>query len=203
MARNTMINRRAPRDGHDDFPTPPWATRSLTYYVLKRGEVQGKKAWDPACGRGYMVSALQESFKTVAASDIQDFGQFVVEDFLSDFTPIKTDWIITNPPYKSAEAFFHRAYALAREGVALLVRINWLQNAGRWDRIFKVHPPDRIAFFANRMPATQGRIVRTASVYFQHCWVVWRVGYGPSHKPTVSWIPPDAQQRLERDEDYK
>lgn len=204
MSSNRMIARHTSKDGHDDFPTPPWATRALLHYVLPTGDVKGT-VWEPAAGREYMSRTLREKFPQVVSSDIIKYHQrALVLDFL--VSPlgknIPIDWVITNPPYKLAELFFHQARRIAHKGVALLVRLNWLQNGGRYERIFKPHPPAVVAQFAGRIPAAQGRVIHGPAGYFQHCWVVWYVDYGPSYETRHFWIPPEAQKKLERDEDY-
>lgn len=191
---NTMIARRSSYNEHsDDFPTPPWATRALFSYIMPDDELG--YVWEPACGAGYMARAILEYTDDVKATDIR--GNPPV-DFLTPDNGPYFDWVITNPPYKLAEAFFHRAVEVAGN-VALLVRINWLQNGGRYERIFKPYPPAIIAIFAARMPAAQGKVIRKESMYFQHCWAVWKKN---NRKTQLVWIPPEAQHELEREEDY-
>src|SRR4051812_33119398 len=89
-----MAQRRAPtRDALDDFPTPPWAIRALTKYVI---EPSGT-CLEPACGRGYMSATLAERFDEVVSTDIFDYGFGGVVDFLNPtHEPDSFDWVITN-----------------------------------------------------------------------------------------------------------
>ena len=57
-----MAQRHEPTDSLDDFPTPPWATRALVEHVIGVDEVSSKKCLVPACGRGYMATALKPYF---------------------------------------------------------------------------------------------------------------------------------------------
>jgi hypothetical protein len=46
-----MAQRIEPADSPDDFPTPPWATRTLADYVLDdRHALLRKSCLEPACG---------------------------------------------------------------------------------------------------------------------------------------------------------
>lgn len=196
---NRMIARHSSKEEHDDFPTPPWATRALFEYVI--GHKPGRSVWEPAAGRGHMVSVLKGEFQNVRATDIEPRAPGITKlDFTNPKKAKVVDWIITNPPYKLAESFWRMADLYAEEGVALLMRINWLQNPGRYARIFRACPPSVVAIFAGRMPAAQGKVIRGPAGFFQHCWVVWRPHYIGNTQ--LIWIPPNAQSLLERDEDY-
>ena len=63
------------------------------------------------------------------------------------------DWIITNPPFgDKTEQFVLRALDLAKVGVAMFVRLQWLESVGPLAKtIFRDHPPTVIAFFAERV----------------------------------------------------
>lgn len=200
---NRMIARRSPKSAKDDFPTPPWVTRALFKYVIPADWIQiGDRVLEPACGRGHMHRTIVECGFPCKGSDIYDYKKgYDVNDFISYDELIGFDWVITNPPYKLADQFFYQAVTKADVGIALLVRLNWLQGNGRWAEIFNRMPPARVAIFASRIPFTKGKVVQRASVFFQHAWVVWKL---KNHRPTrLIWVPSDAQKILERKEDYK
>lgn len=213
---NRMIARHSPKNGLDDFPTPPWATRALTEFLLPNMglTLKGRSVLEPACGRGHMMRTLREAgLSRLDGYDIKNYGKpaLPVKDFLEKTAHIGNyDWVITNPPYKAADDFFYRSRLIAKRGVALLVRMNWLQGNGRWERIFSpdAHPPSIVGIFASRIPFAKGRVVQEASVFFQHVWCVWvldkRNRAQLDHTGTrVLWIPPETQAQLERSEDYK
>src|SRR5271168_4599303 len=100
---------------------------------------------------------------------------------------IEADWIITNPPFKDAERFALKALEQARIGVALFVRLQWLESVGRYERLFKNHPPTLIALFAERVPLHMGRWEPKGSTATAYCWLVWIKGQAP--QPPF-WIPP-------------
>jgi hypothetical protein len=124
-----MAQRREPRDALDYFATPPWATRPLFVHVLPQLGVQRLgQVWEPACGEGHMAAALAEFAEAVSASDVFSYGYGTTPiDFLSDGPPWgRPRWIITNPPFVAACEFTLRALDLTEEGVAMLVRTQWI-----------------------------------------------------------------------------
>lgn len=199
---SVMSSRREPPDSLDFFPTPPWATRALLTHVLglSSDEFLSSTAWDPCCGEGHMVGPLREYFWTAEGTDIFDYGKgFEVVDFLADETR-SADWIITNPPFKIAEAVVHQALARAKVGVAMLVRSVWLEGTGRYDRLFRDRPPTVVAQFCERVPMTKGRWDPSASTATSYAWIVWRVANPPS-EPAFVWIPPGCRKGMTRLED--
>lgn len=206
-----MAQRREPPDSLDYFPTPPWATRALIECVLKGEGIEAftdryPSAWEPACGEGHMSAVLAESFATTIATDVFDYsggdpsrwpvGWWRALDFLDEVetTPL-VDWIITNPPFKDAEAFARRALKLTCDGVALLVRSAWLEGTGRYERLFRPNPPALIAQFSERVPMTKGRWDPDASTATSYSWVVWlkEPGFVGTQ---FCWIPPGQRTSL-------
>lgn len=194
-----MAQRHEAADSVDDFPTPPWATRALIEHVIGRESVLGKTCLEPACGRGYMAEPLRPYFARVLASDIADYGYGEIADFLDGVAPKNVDWVITNPPFRLAENFFHHAMTIANVGVALLVRTVFLEGIGRLERVFSKYPPTLVAQFSERVPMVRGRLDRKASTATGYAWVVWRKPLGADTR--LMWIPP-CRKRLERDSDY-
>jgi hypothetical protein len=225
MAQNrspaVMARRVEPHDSLDYFPTPPWAARALCEHLDSWGRIDTATCWEPACGDGHMAATLAETFASVAGSDVHDYGaarQDAVHDFLfpvdppfaGSWTGGAPDWIITNPPFRLAEAFALRALELAGEGVALLVRTSFLEGIGRHERLFARFPPEWILQFTERVPMVKGRLDGEASTATAYCWIVWcqpcpsgtsRAPRHPTHFPAFRWLPP-CRNRLERPEDY-
>ena len=198
-----MNQRTAPPDELDFYPTPPWATRALIHQ-LGPDRYQGRSVIDPAAGRGHMVRPLKEYFALADGADIHDYGAgFPVRDFLQ-LPPVKADgmrydWIVTNPPFKLAEEFALHGLKSAMEGVALLVRTNFLESAGRYNRLFLFDPPSHIFQFVERVPMVKGRYDPKASTATSYCWLVWRHRWQGKH-PTFHWIEP-SRKSMEMDDD--
>lgn len=144
---------------------------------------------------------LTEFFGSVTSSDIASYGFGEQEDFLKTDTHEKYDWIITNPPFKLAEAFISHGLARARKGVAMLVRTTFIESIGRYDRLFSQTPPTKFAQFVERVPMVKGRLDRTASTATGYCWLVWEKELDPN-PPQLVWIPP-CRRELEKPDDYK
>jgi hypothetical protein len=196
-----MAQRTEPMESRDDFPTPPWATRALMEHVLSTtGFKSGQTCLEPACGRGYMDSVLQEYFSSTDALDIFDYGYGEVGDFLAtSYEPGSHDWVITNPPFKLAEEYIQKALPIARTGVAILARTVFLESKGRHERLFESRPPHIFAPFVERVPMVKGRLDSKASTATAYAWFVWlNVPVSPAR---VVWIPP-CRKILERSGDY-
>lgn len=195
----------------DDFPTPPWATRALMEHVLKLTDAKQQVCWEPACGRGHMARTLDEYFDAVIATDIKDYSGETTYPVTFNFVNGNASeilynlgnpaWIITNPPFNQAEAFVHKAYALATVGVAIFARLGFLESIGRYNRLFKPIPPTIIAPFTERPLLLEGRLSRTGSTATAYMWAVWIKSKPHARKTQVVWIPP-CRQDLERDTDY-
>lgn len=211
-----MQQRSEPHDSLDDFPTPPWATRALCEFLEEWcGEsLEYLSVREPAANRGHMVRPLLEYFGEVNASDVHDYGAgYRVEDYLfgpdSHFS--RTDWTITNPPFRLAEQFVERALRLSNIGVAMIVRSAFLEGQERCEALFTEHPPAVVLQLSERCGMFKGRLMRLGTKYLDregkersaatataYCWVIWR----HQHTDTrLRWIPP-CRKRLERDGDY-
>jgi hypothetical protein len=202
-ARSIMSSRVEPDDSLDYFPTPPCATRALVELVFKHLGVpyENASAREPACGEGHIAEVLTEYFGRVSASDIFDYGYGEVGNFLEEHTSQTADWFITNPPFdEKAEAFLTRMLQLARVGVAMFVRLQWLEGEGRYERIFDpaMTPPTCVAFFSERIALCKGRWDPEGGTATAYIWLVWIKG----HKPQAPfWIPPIVVDELTRPDD--
>ena len=231
-----MAQRSEPRDSLDDFPTPPWATRALFRKVIWRNmdvfapdKVTAEHScWEPACNRGYMARPLKEVFGDVHCSDVHDYSdEFPEQDRICDFLFPRMepphiarggiDWIITNPPFKLAEKFIQRAFALEpRWGVAMFVRLSFLEGKDRYRDLFSINPPTIVSPFAERVVLHKGVVRdpdkkfwgqnpktgewewRRADTATAYCWLTWIMGQEPR---APVWIPP-CRSEMTRPDDY-
>jgi hypothetical protein len=221
MTQNTssavMQQRSEPHDSLDDFPTPPWATRALCERIGPATCVLSVR--EPAANRGHMVRPLSEYFYEVQASDIHDYGAgFPVQDYLFGPPPPRTDWTITNPPFRLAEQFIRRGLECS-DNVAVIVRSAFLEGVGRHRDLFSIHRPRLVLQFTERVVMQKGKlldpdipievwseklkatVVRKPSTATAYCWVVW-MNSARSGPTEFDWIAP-CRKRLERPEDYQ
>jgi hypothetical protein len=206
--RAIMSSRQEPDASLDFFPTPPWATRALIERVLQNPasgldvwNIEDAAIWEPACGEGHMAEVLCEYSRNVTATDIFDYGYGQTLDFLSDLevSDRKSDFIVTNPPFgDKGEAFVLRALERAREGVAMFVRLQWLETIGRYEHIFRDNPPTLIAFFAERVNLCKGRWDPEGGTATAYIWLVWIKDEQPR---APFWIPPGCRETLTRPDD--
>ena len=224
MAQNTstavMSNRIEPTESLDHFPTPPWATRALCRYLERTLGIDtgGQRVWEPACAEGHMARALNESFSTVHASDIHDYG---IGAHVKDFTlqtfdeqpdwPGPVEWIVTNPPFNKAIEFVHTALPISRVGVAMFVRSNFTESIKRYNGLFLPYRPSVVLQFVERVLLLKGKLrkkgtLNTAtgkpySTATAYCWILWSTRNPKTCRTDYDWIPP-CERELERDEDY-
>jgi hypothetical protein len=204
-----IADRHHPSGDLDFAPTGPWITRALIQKVLPQipdihFAIAEQTAWECACGEGHMAEVLAEYFGRVLASDVHDYGYGQVLDFLADESrpsgADEPDWIITNSPFDDKiEAFFHKAWSIARVGVCLLTQMRWIETPGRYERLFSKYLPTLYAVFAERAPLHMGRWDPDGKTLTAYSWIVWvkdLIPKGPLFSAML--IPPGQRQALER-----
>lgn len=182
----TATNRRVVKAGGADFyPTPPWATKALLAYEDFLG-----RTWEPACGDGAISKVLVDHGMDVTSSDLFDYGYGSPNvDFLDTGVLRIFDHIITNPPFALAEAFVSRALQQSNHKVALLLRLAFLEGAGRYSRLFSEEPPARVWVFSERITMYPNGEQTGGTGTTAYAWFVWdKTRSGSSTK--LGWISP-------------
>jgi hypothetical protein len=196
MTALTTGNKRAPlRDrGNDLYETPAVATEALL-----RVEQLPHRLWEPAAGRGAIVRVPRDAGHTVIASDLIDyeFPLHTVGDFLkTTATPAECEAILTNPPFRWAEAFVAHALDLSPL-VIMLLRLAFLESERRRN-ILESGDLARVFVFRNRLPLMHrfGWTGPRASSATAYAWFVWdRAHSGPTVVHRISWMPAPANDR--------
>lgn len=184
----------------DYFPTPPWAARAGAELIL-RLDPEARSVWECACGAGHMAIPFADYFERVYASDVHGHGHGEVRDFLAEdrgFDIPRWDWIATNPPFKPAADFLTRALDRARRGVALLLRVQFLEGVGRYPLLYGDRPMTALAPFSERVPMVLGRWDPAASSATAYAWFVWIKGAAPMPPQPIG---PGTRERLWRPDD--
>jgi hypothetical protein len=158
----------------DDFyPTPPDCVRALIPHI---DDFPGT-IWEPACGDGAISKVLLACGWSVASSDIMHRGYLAdTIDFLRSAPEIHGALrnfrsIVTNPPYRYAEAFIRRAFDLGCTHIAMLLKSNfWHAKRGG---LFEQYPPSEILQLTWRPDFTGA-----GSPFLDVAWNVWRPGSG-------------------------
>jgi hypothetical protein len=194
----------------DYFPTPPWAARAGAE-LIKTLDPEALTCLEPACGGGHMVHGLKDYFTHVYASDVffhespVEFPRSVL-DFLSpDVRLGRVDWIITNPPFKVAADFVRLGLERASRGVAMLLRIAFLEGQARHPLLYGETPVTVVAPFAERVPMVKGRWDPAASSATAYAWFIWlKPSVNPFRDaPVLRPIAPGAKARLTKPDDAR
>lgn len=173
--------------GHDLYETPSCAVRTLLAV-----EYVPMMVWEPCCGPGAIVHELRAAGRTVHASDLIDYGcpgSSGNRDFLMEIVaPCET--IITNPPFKLAEAFVEHSLRLCPT-VMLMMRLAFLEGL-RWNnRRFRDHLA-RVWVFTPRLPMMHragwdGPVNSNSGIAF--AWFVFRRDWvRQGGRPAIDWV---------------
>jgi hypothetical protein len=158
--------------GLDAYFTPPEAVLSL---IILEGDRLPRRILEPAAGDGAIVNPLLASGRFVVASDIFDYGAgYEVLDYLVASPLAYIEGLVTNPPYKLAEAFAAKAIKEVPY-VALLVRTNWLIEGFKRGKWLDLHEPTRVWMSAQRLPMMHrhqwtGKKTTSNTPY---SWAIW------------------------------
>jgi len=180
-APQPTLKRVADIDGPDFYPTPAWAT-----YALIDNERFSGSIWECACGDGAMSEVLATLGNEVMSSDLYErgFGEHGI-DFRTSMR--KSPNIITNPPFNAAEDFVQSGLRCADQKFALLLRLAFLEGAGRQHSIFKKSPPSKVWIFSERITFYPKNVERKGSGTTAYAWFVWdRNHVGPTE---LCWLP--------------
>lgn len=132
------------RRANDWYPTPSWATQMLINRVELRGFVL-----ECCSGDGAIANALKTSKPKAHLVTTNDLDQKWDADFHGDATDPawwedqNCNWVVTNPPFTVAEKIVPLAVKHAFNGVAMLLRLSYLEPCG-----------GRYGFLAERPPST-------------------------------------------------
>jgi hypothetical protein len=172
--------------GADLYSTPPCAIEALL-----RVEALDHWIWEPAAGRGAIVSVLRDYGHAVIASDViqYDFALHFVTDFLATTkAPVGTKCILTNPPFQIIGEFVAHALGLSPR-VIMLARLALLESVRRTD-ILERRGLARIHILRRRLPMMHrdGWTGPRASSAIPFAWFVWdRDHRGPTIVDRISW----------------
>jgi len=114
------------------------------------------------------------------AYDIYDYGKVpgvLVVDYLTTPQLRAVDGVVTNPPYRLAQAFAQKALSEAPYA-ALFVRTNFLMDAERRGKWLDLHEPTRVWMSAQRLPLMHrhGWTGNRSTSNTPYCWCIWERG---------------------------
>jgi len=146
----------------DDFyATNPQSVRDL----LDIADIKGDSFYENCAGRGHIYDVLKEYYPKADhfASDLVDRGcGFYEADFIKDdvFSDVlggeKVDWVITNSPFKLAREFIDKSLEVTNTGVAMFLKIQFLEGQGRKEWFKKTPLKYVYVFSARQTPMRDG-----------------------------------------------
>ena len=93
------------RQTRDYYATDPQALIDfLNQFYIDGERLDGIQVWEPACGEGNLSNILGKHTSHVRNSDIYDYGNNEILDFLK-YSGTWSGDILTNPPYKIGQKF--------------------------------------------------------------------------------------------------
>lgn len=168
----------------DKYETPAWVVDALAEHI----NLTGLSVWEPSCGSGKMVRALESHGAEVFATDILDQGfadMAQLFDFVAPASPVLAyfDSIIGNPPYgpqgRLAERFIECGLDRLPPGgvMALLLQADFDSAGGRL-RLFRDCPHfagrvvlnRRIEWFPRKIKADGSKEGGPSA---NHSWFIW------------------------------
>jgi len=163
-----------PRRALDAYLTPRWATEELVRRVAIEGEVL-----EPCAGDGAISEVLGKLPGVLVTTNDLDwsregsdwhFDVTIPFDWFCLCSQHNFDWIISNPPFSHAPQIVRAAYESARVGIAMLLRLSFLEpcdNRGAW---LAAHPPTRLIVLPRISFTGDGGkdMVTCAWVIFEH-----------------------------------
>ena len=163
--------------------------------LFENADIHGVNFYEPCVGQGHIADVIKEYFPKakVLGSDLVDRGypDTLKRDFIKDTFEMKTDWVITNPPYSLAKDFIDRSLSVALKGVAMFLKIQFLEGQARKEW-FKNSPLKYVYVFSARQPSLNGGMEnnpKTGKKWANtmcFAWFVWEHGY--VGEPTIRWI---------------
>jgi hypothetical protein len=177
-------------DGLKDLDPYFTCFEAIQSLILLEGDRMPRRILEPAAGDGAIVRPLLAAGHFVIASDIHDYGLegCGILDYLTASPLPHVDGVVTNPPYKWAQAFATKALTEVPY-VALLVRTNWLMDSERRGRWLDVHEPTRQWLLLPRLPMMHryGWEGKKAPSNTPYCWAVWQRGAPREFPQRVYW----------------
>ena len=170
------------RQEHEYYATHPSAAHGLLALGLGIRNV-----WEPACGEGHLAKVFDEVGILGKATDLYDRGYGEADmDFLLEDNKWG-GWIVTNPPYKFARQFCEQAIRLAEDGVAMFLKLQFLEGKER-KRFFMKTPPSTVYVYSSRQRcAMNGDFVKYAkSNAVAYAWYIWLPDFHGA--PEIKWI---------------
>ena len=149
--------------------------------LLKIEKFNGE-IWECACGDGAISNVLLKHGYKVFSSDLVDRGFGTVNhDFLT--SQLKSDNIITNPPFNLSLEFALKALQCVKKIKWFLNKITFLEGIKRKNNLFNLNKLKEFIYLVKDLDLII-RVKKESNLFF--AWYVFDVNY--NGKPTIDWI---------------
>jgi hypothetical protein len=150
----TAITTKAKRRKHDFYPTPASGTKALIEHCP---DINGVLL--ECCSGANDIASVLKGVEgaIVLTNDIDDsrntdfhldistpLGWMLLNDSISYSGEAGADWIVTNPPFNLAPEIVPLAYEHAAIGVAMLLRLSFLEPCLNRSEFLIKHPPTKL-----------------------------------------------------------
>ena len=189
----------------------------LDYYATPTVEVENildelnidfisQSVLEPCIGGGHMAEGIENYiYKNgyiekvqLIGTDIRDRGyrndiwdlEYGLDFFADDYPYDEADWVIMNPPYGVIEPFTIRALDIAKKGVIMLGRLQFLEGEGRFEKILQFNPPTDVYVYVDRIQCWKDGLKPEGSSAQAYAWFVWDRKKNNEYlvEPRVHWI---------------
>lgn len=187
-------------------PLVKYLNSGKLYYYVENGKKKEKRyfqgimeddvVWEPANGYNRISNYFEKRGYDVFRSDVYRWSKKtqLIKDFRkckrSDSGAKKGLVIITNPPFKLANEFALKALDLLKPGemLALLLRTQFVEGTGRYEKLIKDNKPAMMLQFINRLPRMHRFHYKDkkGGTMLAFSWFVWIKGH--KGDMMVDWI---------------
>jgi hypothetical protein len=148
------------------FETPIGLTRALVQRLHLTGPII-----EPCVGDGAIARELEKLHLKVITNDIDperpaDFTLDATQQASWDLMP-SCSWAVTNPPFSKALDILQLAFKKAEVGVAMMLRLSFLEPCEPRARWLHAHPPNRVIVLPR--VSFDGKVNDQVTC----CWLVW------------------------------
>jgi hypothetical protein len=157
------------RIANDFYPTE----RKITESLLRKLSLGGSdfNILEPCNGQGHISRVLKANLgkAKITTSDLTD-GEDCDATKRDFWAQQDIDWVVTNPPFSQAALIVPLAHEFSRSGIAMLLRLSWLEPCGKRAAFLKAYPPTQLIVF-NPRPKFRSDCKGTDSV--TTAWFIW------------------------------
>ena len=170
----------ATRHANDHYPTPT----ALTLALLKELPQICGTVIEPCAAEGKIADILRVHPRVTGVTT-NDIDATMPTRYHEDATDggaaiwaAPADWIVTNPPFNQADQFVRLAWRKARQDVAMLLRLTYMEPTRKRAQLLRDMAPymSHLIVFSQPRPSFTGN-GRTDST--TTAWFVWQTSHDP------------------------